>query len=151
MDWSMEHYGKEYAPNTREAFRRQTMHQFVDAGIALYNPDSPDRSVNSPKAVYQISPAVLALLRSFDTSEWHDNLATYLSLHQTLAEKYAMERKQNCIPMQIAPGKKIMLSPGAHSELIRAIVEEFGLCFAPGSVLVYAGDTGNGDILMRHC
>lgn len=50
MDWSREHYNKDYAPNTRETFRRQTMHQFCDAGIALYNPDEPDRPVNSPKA-----------------------------------------------------------------------------------------------------
>jgi len=143
MDWSRAHYGKEYAPNTRETFRRQTMHQFVDAGIALYNPDSPGRPVNSPKAVYQISPNVLILLRSFGTPEWHDNLTTYLSLNQTLAAKYAMEREQNRIPMQIAPGKEITLSPGEHSELIRAIVEEFGPRFAPGSVLIYAGDTGD--------
>ena len=60
MDWAREHYQKEYAPNTRETFRRQTIHQFVDAGIALYNPDMPDRPVNSPKAVYQIEPATLA-------------------------------------------------------------------------------------------
>jgi hypothetical protein len=143
MDWSREHYEKEYAPNTRETFRRQTMHQFVDAGIALYNPDKPDRPVNSPKAVYQVAPAVLTLLRSFGTSEWHDKLATYLSRSRTLAASYAMEREQNRIPIQIAPGKEITLSPGAHSELIRAIVDDFGPRFAPGSVLVYAGDTGD--------
>jgi len=54
MDWVKEHYEKKYAPNTRETFRRQTMHQFVQAGIALYNPDDPSRPVNSPHAVYQI-------------------------------------------------------------------------------------------------
>ena len=41
MDWSREYYDKDYAPNSRETFRRQTMHQFVDAGIALYNPLPP--------------------------------------------------------------------------------------------------------------
>jgi hypothetical protein len=143
MDWSGEYYGKEYAPNSRETFRRQTMHQFVDAGIALYNPDKPDRPINSPKTVYQVAPTVLTLLRSFGAPEWHDNLATYLTRSQTLANKYAMDREQNRIPMQIAPGKKITLSPGEHSELIRAIVEEFGPRFAPGSLLVYAGDTGD--------
>lgn len=143
MDWSREHYDKGYAPNSRETFRRQTIHQFVDAGIALYNPDKPDRPVNSPKAVYQVAPGVLTLLRSFGAPEWHDNLTTYLSLSQTLAAKYAMEREQNRIPMQIAPGKEITLSPGEHSELIRAIVEDFGPRFAPGSLLVYAGDTGD--------
>lgn len=143
MDWAREHYGKAYAPNTRETVRRQTMHQFVDAGIALYNPDQPDRPVNSPKAVYQIEPATLALLRTFGTPAWHDNLTTYLAERETLTTRYARERRQNRIPVQIAPGKEITLSPGEHSELIRAIIESFGPRFVPGGVLIYAGDTGD--------
>jgi len=143
MDWARKHYQKEYAPNTRETFRRQTMHQFVDAGIALYNPDMPDRPVNSPKAVYQIEPVTVELLRSFGTSAWNENLTDYLSRRETLAAKYAKKRKQNRIPVQVAKNKKITLSPGEHSKLIRAIIEEFGPRFAPGSVLIYAGDTGD--------
>ena len=64
MNWVREHYQKEYAPNTRETFRRQTIHQFVNAGIALYNPDRPDRPVNSPKAVYQIEGSVPLVVRT---------------------------------------------------------------------------------------
>jgi len=143
MDWAREHYDKDYAPNTRETVRRQTMHQFCDAGIALYNPDKPDRPVNSPKAVYQIEPAALALLRTFGTAQWHDNLTAYLAERETLVARYAKEREQNRIPVEIAPGKKITLSPGEHSELIRSIIENFAPRFAPGSVLVYAGDTGD--------
>jgi len=143
MNWVREHYQKEYAPNTRETFRRQTMHQFVNAGIALYNPDRPDRPVNSPKAVYQIEPATLELLRSFGTKAWHDKLMNYLARSETLAARYAKKREQNRIPVQIAESKKITLSPGEHSELIRAIITEFGPRFAPGSVLIYAGDTGD--------
>ncbi|MGD0793772.1 MAG: BsuBI/PstI family type II restriction endonuclease [Terriglobales bacterium] len=142
MDWIRDHYKKTYAPNTRETVRRQTMHQFVDAGIALYNPDKPDRPVNSPAAVYQIGPAALALLQSFDTPAWHDKLTVYLAGGQTLAAQYAQERKQSLVPVQIAPGKKIALSPGEHSELIRAIIENFAARFVPGAVLIYAGDTG---------
>lgn len=143
MDWARDHYGKEYAPNTRETIRRQTMHQFCDAGISLYNPDKPDRPVNSPKAVYQVEPAALALLRTFGTPAWHDGLTAYLAERETLVARYAMAREQNRIPVEIAPGKEITLSPGEHSELIRAIIEDFAPRFAPGSVLVYAGDTGD--------
>jgi len=143
MDWAREYYDKDYAPNTRETVRRQTMHQFVDAGLALYNPDKPDRPVNSPKAVYQIEPAALAVLHAFGTPKWHDNLTAYLAERETLAARYAKEREQNLIPIEIAPGKQISLSPGEHSELIRAIIEDFAPRFAPGSVLVYAGDTGD--------
>lgn len=75
MDWVREHYQKEYKPNTRETIRRQTMHQFVAAGIALYNPDDSGRPPNSPKAVYQIAPEALSLLISFGTPAWDDRLA----------------------------------------------------------------------------
>jgi len=143
MDWARAHYGKEYAPNTRETFRRQSMHQFVAAGFALYNPDDPQRAVNSPRAVYQIEPAALGLLRTYGTDEWHEKLAAYLAERETLSARYAMEREQYRVPVRIGDGHSITLSPGGHSELIRAIVEDFAPRFAPGSTLVYVGDTGD--------
>ncbi|MGA3079753.1 MAG: BsuBI/PstI family type II restriction endonuclease [Terracidiphilus sp.] len=142
MDWIREHYQKDYAPNTRETIRRQTMHQFVDAGLAVYNPDNPTRPVNSPAAVYQIEPLALELLRSFGATAWKVKLNAYLAKRQTLVARYANERKQNLVPVQIAPGKVIKLSPGEHSELIREIIESFAPRFVPGAVLIYAGDTG---------
>ena len=142
MEWVRRHYDKAYAPNTRETVRRQSMHQFVDAGIARYNPDRPDRPVNSPKTVYQIGPSTLALLRTFGAKEWQKSLITYLAERETLADRYAKERERNLIPVQISPSQKISLSPGAHSELIRSIIEEFAPRFVPGSVLIYVGDTG---------
>ncbi len=143
MEFARDHYGKEYAPNTRETFRRQTMHQLVAAGIALYNPDEPARPVNSPKAVYQIEPDTLVLLRSFATAAWNKNLAVYLENRQTLAAQYAKEREMQKLPVALATGETIRLSPGKHSELIKAIIEEFAPRFVPGAVLVYAGDTGD--------
>ena len=142
MDWIRDNYDKDYAPNTRETIRRQTMHQFVDAAIAVYNPDNPTLPVNSPAAVYQIEPFALELLRSFGTTAWKDNLSAYLATRRTLASRYANEREQNLIPVWIAPGKVIKLSPGEHSELIREIIESFAARFVPGAVLIYAGDTG---------
>jgi hypothetical protein len=142
MDWIRDYYNEDYAPNTRETIRRQTMHQFVDAGLAVYNPDNPARPVNSPAAVYQIEPSALELLRSFGTGAWSGNLNGYLEKRQTLAARYASQREQNLVPVQIAPGKVIKLSPGEHSELIREIIESFAARFVPGAVLIYAGDTG---------
>jgi BsuBI/PstI restriction endonuclease domain/BsuBI/PstI restriction endonuclease HTH domain len=143
MNWARKHYNKEYAPNTRETIRRQTMHQFCDAGIAIYNPDKLDRPVNSPKAVYQIEPAALSLLRTFGSALWQEELEKYLVGRETLITRYAKERAQNLIPVQITSGTELNLSPGEHNELIRAIIEDFAPRFAPGSVLVYVGDTGD--------
>lgn len=45
-------FGREYAPNTRETVRRFTVHQFVQMGLLLANPDDPRRPVNSPANRY---------------------------------------------------------------------------------------------------
>ncbi len=143
MDWAKEHYGKDYAPNTRETFRRQTMHQFMEAGIALYNPDRPDRPVNSPHAVYQIEPTLLQVMRAYGTTSYKSHLAAFLAQKGTLAAKHAMHRTMEMIPVRVTKGQAIKLSPGEHSKLIRAIWEDFGSRFVPDGQLVYAGDTGD--------
>jgi len=142
MDWARKHYGKRYAPNTRETIRRQTLHQFCGAGIACYNPDAPERAVNSPRAVYQIEPLALTLLRKWGTAAWGRELKKYLKGRVTLKEKYAKARKRTLLPVRITEGSAIHLSPGTHSKLIKAIIEEFAPRFMPGSRLIYAGDTG---------
>jgi len=85
MEFIRDYCGKEYAPNTRETFRRFTMHQFVEAGIAVQNPDQPDRPINSPNWCYQIDADTLALIRIYNSANWKKALANYLSSTTTLS------------------------------------------------------------------
>lgn len=142
MDFVKEHYARVYAPNTRETFRRQTIHQFMDAGIVIPNPDQPDRPVNSPKWVYQIEENVLKLLRTYGTEEWEENLENYFTNRRTLTEQYARRRNMQMVPLIIGEQQELFLTPGKHSELIRDIIEEFGPRFAPGAEVLYIGDAG---------
>lgn len=66
MTFVNNNYNKGYAPNTRETFRRQVLHQFTQARIVDYNPDKPDLPVNSPKAHYAITPQVLNIVQRYD-------------------------------------------------------------------------------------
>ena len=141
MNFFQRHYGKRYAPNTRETVRRYTVHQFLQAGLVVANPDEPSRPVNSPKAVYQMEPSALGVLRSFQTAAWQSSLREYLSRVQTLEKRYAREREMRRIPVVLAPGKAVALTPGEHNELIKRIVEEFCATFTRGAELVYVGDT----------
>ena len=143
MQYCQEHYGREYAPNTRETFRRQTMHQFVEAGIALYNPDHPSRAVNSPRTSYQISAEAFEVIKTFGTGSWETTLRLYLEGQPTLAAKWAKYREMQMIPVRLPDGGEINLTPGSHSELIEQIITEFAPRFAPDSELIYVGDTGD--------
>jgi hypothetical protein len=143
MDWAKAHYGVDYAPNTRETFRRQSMHQFIEAAICRYNPDKPNRPVNSPNAVYQIEPTLLRVLQAFGTPQYEALIAAFLSTRQSLTARYAKEREMVTIPLVLKSGATVSLSPGDHSQLIRDIVEQFGRRYAPDGELVYVGDTGD--------
>jgi hypothetical protein len=143
MDWAKAHYGVDYAPTTKESFRRQSMHQFIEAAICRYNPDKPNRPVNSPKAVYQIEPTLLRVLQAFGTPQYEALIAAFLSTQQSLTARYAKEREMVTIPLVLKSGATVSLSPGDHSQLIRDIVEQFGRRYAPDGELVYVGDTGD--------
>lgn len=140
MDFVAQYYGKRYKPNTRETVRRQTIHQFLDAGLVVINPDQPARPTNSPNSVYQIEAGALMLLRSFGSPEWEKGVRTYLASVQTLKQKYAGERELKRIPLKLAKGKKISLSPGGQNVLIEHIVTDFCERFTPGGHVIYVGD-----------
>lgn len=141
MDFFTRYYGKKYAPNSRETVRRQTVHQFVAAGFVVPNPDNPSRPINSGKNVYQIEAGALNLLRTYGTNKWEGNLKTYLTSVKTLQTRYAQARQMNRIPVNVAPGMTISLSPGGQNVLVEKIINEFCPRFTPGGKMIYVGDT----------
>ena len=142
MEFARDRYGVKYAPNTRETFRRFSVHQLVQAGLVVPNPDNPTRPVNSPKTVYQIAPEAGRLLRTLKSKEWKGRLVAYLTRQGALATRYARVRDLKRIPVRKVGSRSLHLTPGAHSQLIKAVVEQFAARFVPGSQLLYVGDTG---------
>jgi type II restriction enzyme len=141
MEFFDKHYGKRYAPNTRETVRRLTVHQFVQAALVIPNADKPSRPTNSPKAVYQIEPSALKLLREFGKPIWTRSLRGYLRTVATLKGLYARERDMRRIPVSLVNGHEIRLSPGGQNVLVKKIVDDFCPLFTPGGQVIYVGDT----------
>jgi len=140
MDFMAEHFGKKYAPNSRETVRRQTVHQFLTGGLILQNPDQPDRPVNSGKTTYQIHSFALDLLRSYGSTEWALALRRYRLRVETLTERWQKERQLQRIPVVLPDGADITLSPGGQNVLIAALVKDFCPLFTPGGNVLYIGD-----------
>lgn len=140
------YYQKNYAPNTRETFRRQVLHQFIQAGIADYNPEIPDLPVNSPRAHYALSEITLETIKAYRTKKWKQSVKRFKEQIGELKKKYSKDREMSRVPVKLQNGKVLQLSPGKHNEVQAAIVEEFASRFAQGSVLLYLGDTENKDL-----
>ncbi|PMB29239.1 restriction endonuclease [Fischerella thermalis BR2B] len=145
MDWFRDHYGKQYAPNTRETVRRQTMHQFVQMGIVVENPDRPDRPINSPKWCYQLHQQALSLLKSYGSEQWEEARRNYVVSVTNLLQ--ARNRNIPMIPVSLPDGQAIQLSSGGQNILIKDILESFCPRFTPGGIVLYVGDAGDKFII----
>lgn len=143
MNHFEKHFGRKYAPNTRETVRRFTVHQFVQLGLVLANPDDPGRPVNSPDNRYQIAPTLLKLVREYRSPSWDESLKSFVNSAETLRRLQPKEREMALIPVTLPDGRQLKLTAGGQNELVKNIVEEFCPRFTPGGVLVYVGDTGN--------
>ncbi len=140
MGWVRDHYATDYAPNSRETFRRQTLHQFVDAGMCVYNADDPERAVNSSLNNYMVSDEALAIIQKFGSDNFDGHVASYLVEAPGLASMYASARTMARIPVVLPDGRELDLSAGGQNVLLKAIVEEFCSRFTPGGEVIYIGD-----------
>jgi hypothetical protein len=123
MAFVNDHYGKTYAPNTRETFRRQVLHQFVQARIVDYNPDNPSLPVNSPRAHYALTNQALEVVQAYKSKKWKSVLKAFHDSVGRLSEVYLKERELHQIPVILNNGKTLKLSAGKHNEVQAAIVE----------------------------
>lgn len=141
MAWMRDHYGKDYAANSRETIRRQTVHQFEQARLIDRNPDDPARPTNSGDTVYQLTAEAVAILRRFGKDDFARKCQKFIDSHGSLSTAYQRARKMVKVPVTLPNGSRVELSPGIHNELQRLLIEGFAPRFAPGAVVLYLGDT----------
>jgi len=146
MRFIAEHYNKQYAENSRETIRRQTLHQFVQAGIVNHNPENPELPTNSKDNHYRLSPEALKVIKSFNSKTWNKEIRYFKENVGLLRDKYLKKRELSKIPIKLKDGTELSFSPGKHNEVQIAVIEEFAPRFAPGSDLLYVGDTAKKDL-----
>jgi adenine-specific DNA-methyltransferase len=141
MDFMRTLYGKDYAANSRETIRRQTIHQFEQARIIDRNPDEPQRPTNSGKTVYRLTNEAAAVLKTYGSRRFAFAVGQFLQMFGSLDVAYQHRRKAARVPLRLPNGNIVSLSPGEHNVLQVAVVEKLGEIFATGAVILYIGDT----------
>lgn len=149
MAWMSTKYGKTYKPNSRETIRRQTLHQFEQARLVDRNSDDPTRPTNSGDNNYQLTEAAASVLRTFGTDQFEKKCLAFIKAHGSLKDAYSKARNLLKVPVNLSDGLTVLLSPGRHNHLQRAIIENFAPRFAPGAVLVYMGDTAQKNLVVN--
>jgi adenine-specific DNA-methyltransferase len=147
MEFMRTKYRKDYAANSRETIRRQTIHQFEQARLVDRNPDAPSRPTNSGNNFYCLTDAAIAVLKSYGTDQFEIAVEEFVRNFGQLEKAYAKRRDLQKVKLELPSGATIRLSPGKHNALQVAVVEEFGPRFAPGAKLLYLGDTAKKHVV----
>lgn len=138
IQFTEKNYGKTYAENSRETFRKQALHHFRTAAFIEDN----GKATNSPNYCYRLTDEFLYLIKDSGSKI---SIEAFLLSHPSLVSKYESKKKMTQIPV-VVNDQEFNLSFGKHNQLQKAIVEEFGSRFAPGSECLNIGDTTEKDL-----
>ncbi len=140
LTFMQKYYGKQYAENTRETIRRQTLHQFEHAALAVRNPDDPSRPTNSPRNVYTVSNEALSVIKKYRTQRWNRAIQQFVKSRGRLADLYDKRKKALYLSVKLPSGTPIDFTPGKHNKLQITVLKVFRAQFCPNSKIVYVGD-----------
>ena len=81
------------------------------------------------------------MIRLYGSAKWNEELKKFLQSIETLQAKYAQERQERKIPIDISNTIQVNLSPGGQNELVKKIIYDMFPNFAPEGTIIYLGDT----------
>ena len=127
-------FDRRVAENTRESYRKTSLRPLMDAGWVLRH----RLSTNDPNTHYRLHGELTQLLTLEPGSE-RDLLIAKLRIYQKKLRKTGSKDGQ--VVVRLSANRSFTLSPGAHNELERAIVETLAPAILPQPSVVYLGDT----------
>ena len=128
-----------YAENTREEIRKKALHNFRTAAFVEDNVAYDKVATNSPNYRYRLTDEFLEVLKNEGSEE---SLKLFLRKHESLKSIYASKKDKQKLVTNVN-GMKIVLAPGKHNQLQKAILEEFLPNFANDAECLYLGDGDN--------
>ncbi len=132
-----------YQENSRESFRKYTLQPWAAAGLIE---NMQGLATNDRNNSYRLTSHAAALLRRYGTDDWDEYLQDYLTIHPKFIDIQKQVKDIN-IGYEVNYGDlHFTLGRSAHNKLQKLILEKFARQFAPGSELLYIGDTKDKDL-----
>ncbi len=126
---------KPVAENTRESYRKTSLRPLIAAGWVIRH----QLTTNDPNTYYRLNEELLRLLR-MELAPEREQLASRLRL-KSAGRPQKLGSGGEGVGVRISAKAKFQLSPGAHNELEREIVEQLAPAILIAPAVVYLGDT----------
>jgi BsuBI/PstI restriction endonuclease domain/BsuBI/PstI restriction endonuclease HTH domain len=138
-----QHFEENISPGSYDDIRRKHLKLLVLSGIVVNSGSMSGAATNDPTRGYSLHPAFVDLIMTFESEDWETQLAQFKTNHQSLSEALSRKRDLATMAVILPGGRPLVLSPGEHNELQKAIIEEFLPRFGSDCSVLYVGDTSN--------
>ena len=135
------HYGERIADSSYDDVRRRDLVILVEAQLVTASAANLAADTNDGTRGYAIPEETLALIRSYGSDGWEEQLRHFRQNAGVLADRLSKAREFKMVPVKLPNGETYNLSPGPHNKIQKAIIEEFLPRFSKGAEVLYVGDT----------
>lgn len=137
---------RDYKDGTRESVRKHVATPFCEMAIMEHNGETATNSMNN---MYRLTKEFARLIKTYGSTEWEDALKFYKKTHKTYEEKYSQIKKIDKGMSVKFKEEEFALTRSPHNKLQKEILEDFVPNFAPGSELLYIGDTKKKELIIN--
>jgi len=137
------HYSEQISAGSYDDFKRKEIDRlFIDSIVV--SGSVKRSSTNDSRSGYAICPTHAEAIRKFGTVDWDNAVIDILKNKNSLRQQLDTTRALEMIPIQL-PGHAtgLSLTPGAHNELQKAIIEQFLPRYGYGCEVLYIGDSSD--------
>ena len=143
IEYINKHFEENISSGSYDDIRRKDLKLPVTAGIVLRSANVPDAATNNPTRAYALNPEYSAVVASFGTQNWEEDVEEFMDGRESLRDRLDDERDMDHIPLILPSGVEIRFSQGQHNILQKAIIEEFLPRYGEGCEVLYVGDAAD--------
>lgn len=134
LEFVRSEFGRKVAENTRETYRKTSLRPLLDAGWVVRH----RLSTNDPNTHYRLNSEFAELLET-EPGLVRDRLSAKLRITGKKGKKAG--GTDGDVVVRVSADKTFTLSPGAHNELEREVVEVLAPAILTHPSVIYLGDT----------
>ena len=143
------HLGESIADSSYDDIRRKDLILPVEAMIVLKSATNPDANTNDGTRGYAVAPQAAQVMRLFGTPGWTLACAAFLKGKSTLSSQLSRDRQLAHVPIKLDAGTVLSVSPGAHNQLQKKVVEKFLPIYGFGAEVLCVGDTAKKNLYLQ--
>lgn len=145
INYINKYFEEDISSGSYDDIRRKDLIRLTGMGLVIKSANNLNSDTNDGTRGNAIEESFSKLIKSFKSSNWDQNLASF-KIDENYLEKFYVIREKQKLEVKLEKGLSISLDDGPHNVIQKAIIEEFLPIYGYNAKVLYIGDTSEKHI-----